>query len=114
VDDDALWLAEDEGSAVGVLVLRRHPDHLLVESVAVAPSAQHAGVGRAMLAFAEGRARAAALPELRLYTHERMTANIALYERLGYRVTARAEEHGFARVHMAKRVQAKSASGADE
>jgi len=82
--------------------------------VAVAPDAQHSGVGRALLAFAERRALGAGVRELRLYTHERMTANIALYERLGYRITWRAEEDGFARVHMAKTVQAKSASGADE
>jgi hypothetical protein len=43
-----------------------------------------------------------------------MTSNIALYERLGYRITQRAEEDGFARVHMAKTIQAKSASGPDE
>jgi ribosomal protein S18 acetylase RimI-like enzyme len=113
-EERVLWLAEDGGLPVGVLVLREHSDHLLVESVAVAPDAQHSGVGRALLAFAERRALAAGIRELRLYTHERMTANIALYERLGYRITRRAEEDGFARVHMTKTVQAKSASGADE
>ncbi|HET6824682.1 MAG TPA: GNAT family N-acetyltransferase, partial [Amnibacterium sp.] len=113
-DEGALWLAEDGGLPVAVLVLREREDHVLIESVAVAPEAQHSGVGRALLAFAEGRARTAGVGELRLYTHERMTANIALYERLGYRISRRAEEDGFARVHMTKAVQAKSASGADE
>jgi ribosomal protein S18 acetylase RimI-like enzyme len=114
-EDGALWLAETAtGAPVGVLVLRSRADHLLIESVAVTPEAQHAGVGRALLAFAEDHARAASLPELRLYTHQRMAANIALYERLGYRVTRSIEEGGFARVHMAKPVQAKSASGAEE
>jgi ribosomal protein S18 acetylase RimI-like enzyme len=112
--DGALWVAEDEASVVGVLVLLAARDHLLVESVAVAPEAQRSGVGRALLAFAEHHALEAGLPELRLYTHELMTANIALYERLGYRITHRTEQDGFARVHLAKGVQAKSASGADE
>ncbi|HEY0375084.1 MAG TPA: GNAT family N-acetyltransferase [Amnibacterium sp.] len=113
--EGALWIADDDdGRSVGVLVLRAEPDHLLVQSVAVDPDAQRSGVGRALLAFAEQHALEAGLPELRLYTHERMTTNIALYERLGYRITRRAEQDGFARVHLAKRVQAKSASGADE
>jgi ribosomal protein S18 acetylase RimI-like enzyme len=114
--DGALWLAEDQGVALGVLVLRDGPDHLLLESVAVAPEAQGHGVGRGLIAFAEDRARAAGLPEARLYTHERMTENIRLYERLGYRETHRAEQDGYARVFLTKalRPQAKSASGADE
>jgi ribosomal protein S18 acetylase RimI-like enzyme len=112
--EGALWLAEAGRTPVGVLVLRDHDDHLLIESVAVAPDAQHSGVGRALLAFAEHCARSRGIAELRLYTHERMTSNIALYERLGYRITRRAEEDGFARVHMTKALQAKSASGADE
>ena len=112
--EGALWLAEAGDLPVGVLVLRDHDDHLLIESVAVTPDAQHSGVGRALLAFAEHRARSTGIAELRLYTHERMTSNIALYEGLGYRITRRAEEDGFARVHMTKALQAKSASGADE
>jgi ribosomal protein S18 acetylase RimI-like enzyme len=111
-----LWLAEEEGAFLGVLVLVPQPDHLLLESVAVAPEAQGRGVGSALLAFAEDRAAALGLPEVRLYTHERMTENIARYERRGYRETHRAEQDGFRRVFLTKRLpgQAKSASGADE
>jgi len=111
-----LWIAEDDGTAVGVLVLVPHPDHLLLESVAVAPDAQGRGIGSALLRFADEQAAAAGLPEVRLYTHERMTTNIRRYERHGYRETHRAREDGFQRVFLTKRIvpQAKSASGADE
>ncbi|MGN6744409.1 MAG: GNAT family N-acetyltransferase [Amnibacterium sp.] len=111
-----LRLAEDDGCPLGVLVLVPHPDHLLLESVAVAPGAQGRGIGSALLAAAEDEARASGLDEIRLYTHERMAANIALYERHGYRETHRAEQDGFRRVFLTKRLprQAKSASGAVE
>jgi ribosomal protein S18 acetylase RimI-like enzyme len=111
-----LWVAEDGGEAVGVLVLVPHPDHLLLESVAVAPDAQGRGIGSALLRVADEQAAAAGLPEVRLYTHERMTTNIRRYERSGYRETHREQQAGFARVFLTKRIgsQAKSASGADE
>ena len=54
------------------------------------------------MAFAEERARFLGLPETRLYTHERMTANIAFYTRLGYDQVVRRVEDGFARVFMRK------------
>ena len=115
-DAGVLWIAEDSRAAVGVLVLAPYPDHLLLESVAVAPDAQGRGIGSALLRFADEQAAAAGLPEVRLYTHERMTTNIRRYERHGYRETHRAQEDGFQRVFLTKRIapQAKSASGADE
>ncbi len=111
-----LWIAEEAGAAVGVLVLVPHPDHLLLESVAVAPDVQGRGIGSALLRFTDEQAAAAGLPEVRLYTHEAMTENIRLYERHGYRETHRARQDDFDRVFLTKRIgpQAKSASGADE
>lgn len=89
---------------VGYLVLSYHPDHLLLDNVAVQPDLQGRGLGSRLLAFADERARAAGLRELRLYTHVRMTENIALYTRRGYVETHRAEENGFLRVFMTKRL----------
>ena len=42
------------------------------------------------------------MSELRLYTHELMVENIALYQRLGYREVERRQEDGFRRVFMRK------------
>ena len=88
----------------GVLVLEPMPGHLLVENVAVDPAAQGTGLGRRLMAHAEAEARALGLPELRLYTNELMTANVAWYPRLGYRETERRAESGFSRVFFAKRL----------
>src|SRR5207244_3533315 len=86
----------------GVIVLHVETDGLFIENVAVPPAHQHHGFGRQLMAFAEERARFLGLPEIRLYTHERMTANIALYTRLGYDEVERRAEDGFARVFMRK------------
>jgi ribosomal protein S18 acetylase RimI-like enzyme len=88
----------------GLVVLHVEDNGLFVENVAVAPGQQHHGYGRQLLVFAEERARSLGLAELRLYTHERMTRNIALYARLGYAEVERRAEHGFARVFMRKRL----------
>ena len=80
------------------------PDYLLLENVAVLPSAQGTGVGAALLEFAEQRARSLGVPEIRLYTNAAMTENIAWYPRHGYRETGRGEQDGFSRVFFAKPV----------
>ncbi len=98
------FVAERDGGIAAFCVLVEAPDHLLLDNVAVAPERQGEGLGRAMVAFAEAEAKARGYGELRLYTHERMAANIALYARLGFVETHRAEQAGFARVFMAKRV----------
>jgi ribosomal protein S18 acetylase RimI-like enzyme len=87
----------------GAIVLLAEDDHLLLDNVAVDPAAQGQGVGRALIAFAEAEARRRGYAELRLYTHETMTENIALYSRTGWTETGRAEQNGFARVFFRKR-----------
>lgn len=95
---------DEGGEVVGAIVLVPAGDHLLVESVAVAPSRQGRGYGGELMRFAEQRAREQGLVEIRLYTHQRMTANVAMYPRLGYQETGRRTEHGFPRVFFRKRV----------
>jgi ribosomal protein S18 acetylase RimI-like enzyme len=96
------WVAEQGGTIVGLLVLVPALDHLLLENVAVAPPAQCLGVGARLLRLAEERARAHGLPEVRLYTNEAMTENLAYYPRRGYRETHRATQDGFRRVFFSK------------
>ncbi len=79
-------------------------DGLLVENVAVRPAAQGAGLGRALMEFAERQARARGLRRLVLYTNEVMVENLAFYAKLGYRETARRTEDGYRRVFMEKRL----------
>jgi len=93
---------ETAGAIQGILVLLPLPDAMLLDNIAVAPSAQRTGVGRRLLHFAEQSARTAGFRLIRLYTHEKMTENIALYSRIGYVETHRVEEKGLRRVYMAK------------
>ncbi len=87
---------------VGVIVLVGEVDSLLVETVAVSPSAQGIGLGRKLMEFAEEQAMAHGLDRLTLYTNEIMTENLAIYARLGYRETDRRVSRGYRRVFMAK------------
>jgi ribosomal protein S18 acetylase RimI-like enzyme len=98
------WVAEADGGVVGLLVLVVRADHLLLENVAVRPAAQRRGVGARLLALAEDEARARGLDEIRLYTNEAMTENLAYYPRHGYTETHRAEQDRFRRVFFTKRL----------
>ena len=62
-----------------VLVISTEADRLLIENVAVRPDLQGTGIGLQLLDFADQRAAASGLRELRLYTHETMTENIEFY-----------------------------------
>jgi GNAT superfamily N-acetyltransferase len=72
--------------------------------VAVSPPYQGRGYGRRLLAHAERLAASLGLPELRLYTNERFSANIELYGRLGYTIDREEPFMGGSKVHMSKRV----------
>jgi ribosomal protein S18 acetylase RimI-like enzyme len=98
------WAAVRDGVIVGLLVLVVRPDHLLLENVAVLPSAQGSGVGARLLAFAEEQARELGREEIRLYTNEAMTENLAYYRKRGYVETHRAGQDGFRRVFFSKRI----------
>jgi len=75
---------------------------MLLDNIAVRPDRQGHGLGRRLIAFAETEARRRGFTELRLYTHERMTENIALYTRLGFIETGRGRDAGYDRVFMTK------------
>jgi GNAT superfamily N-acetyltransferase len=98
------WAAVRDDVIVGLLVLVLRPDHLLLENVAVLPSAQGSGVGARLLAFAEEQARHFGREEIRLYTNEAMTENLAYYPQHGYVETHRTEQNGFRRVFFSKRI----------
>jgi N-acetylglutamate synthase-like GNAT family acetyltransferase len=104
VREGVVNVAVAEGAIVGVLVLRQQSDSLLLENVAVAPAEQGRGVGRALLAFTEHRARELALAKITLYTNARMTENLSFYRRLGYVEVDRRREQGFDRVFFEKAV----------
>ena len=104
VRDHRAYVIDDRGEIVGVLVLMDKENGILLDNVAVLPQRQGEGIGRRLIEHAESEARRLGHRHLDLYTHERMTENIAMYERIGYVEVDRRTEHGFPRVYMRKRL----------
>jgi ribosomal protein S18 acetylase RimI-like enzyme len=84
VRDYRVTVAERGGEIVGLIVLGVGDEGFVVDNVAVDPSHQGSGIGRALLEHAEVAARREGFDSIYLYTHERMSENLALYSRIGY------------------------------
>jgi ribosomal protein S18 acetylase RimI-like enzyme len=104
IADQKVWVLEDGGEIVGIVVLEPGATGLLLDNVAVLPERQAKGFGRALIAFAETEAQRRGFGELHLYTHALMRENIALYRRIGFVETRRSSEKGYDRVYMTKRL----------
>jgi len=98
------WVLERNGAVAGLIVLLAEDDHLLLDNVAVDPAHAGHGLGRELMEFAEAEARRRGYRELRLYTHQKMTENVAMYHHLGWEETGRGTEAGYARVFFRKPV----------
>jgi GNAT superfamily N-acetyltransferase len=103
IDQGQVHVLEDI-DVVGVLVLVPEPNTMLLDNIAIAPSAQGRGFGRLLLDFAEQEARRQGFGAIRLYTNALMTENLTLYLRHGYVETHRGQEKAFSRVYMAKQL----------
>lgn len=77
-------VAVREGRIVGALRARSDGALLLIGRIAVAPDQQGSGIGSALLEAVEERGRDAGCREAELFTGSLSTANIELYERVGY------------------------------
>jgi N-acetylglutamate synthase-like GNAT family acetyltransferase len=104
VDEGDVWVLELDGDVVGVMILKSEADHLLVSNVAVSPVHQGRGLGSKLLAHAETQARQRGFREMRLYTNEMMHENLVVYGKLGWSEYDRAEQDGFRRVFMKKKL----------
>lgn len=104
VVENTIWLLSVEDKLAGLLVLVYEPDTLLIYSVAIHPEYQKQGLGRRLLAWAEQQAVLAGYQSIRLYTNERFTYNIQLYERLNYQETGREALLNSTIVHMTKKL----------
>ena len=97
-------VAERRGAIVGIIILTVTDEGFLVDNVAVHPSHRGTGLGRALLQFAEAEAQRAGFDAIYLYTHEKMTENLALYARIGYVEYDRRSQGAFSRVYLRKRL----------
>ena len=104
IEDASVWVLTRDDRLLGSLVTIVNDDHLLLDSIAVAPDAQGHGYGALLLRRAEDDAHDAGLAEMRLYTNAAMTENVAMYPRFGYVETHRGGQDGFRRVFFSKRL----------
>lgn len=102
IRDNQVILAETQTTIVGVIVLNDDDEGFSIDNVAVHPSHRGRGVGRFLLKFAEAEARRAGFDSIYLYTHEKMTENIALYSSIGYDEYDRRPQEGFSLIYMRK------------
>ncbi len=84
IERGEVWKAALGTEPVGILVMEDAPNHMLIYSVAVEPSHQGKGLAKAIVGQAERIARGKGKPELRLYTNQKMRANLRLYSNCGF------------------------------
>lgn len=93
---ETLLLAWEEGRLAGCLFAERR-EVLYVGKMAVAPGLQGRGIGRALMAAAEGLAREAGLPALELQTRVELTDNHRAFGRMGFARVGETAHPGFSR-----------------
>jgi GNAT superfamily N-acetyltransferase len=101
----ALALGPD--GPVGCLRYEQSPDHMWVRRVAVLPSRQGRGLGRALMGWAEREAAGRGLDALQVGVRLALPANLAFYQRLGYTIVSEHAHPGYDRptwVTMRKRI----------
>jgi ribosomal protein S18 acetylase RimI-like enzyme len=103
IDGGKIYVAEDANNRfLGFVVFYPDGRHMLLENVAVLPSARGRGIGKKLITFCEEEARRLGLDAVHLYTNEKMAENLLIYPRLGYAEVARRAQDGFMRVFFAK------------
>ena len=102
IANQRVTVAESHGTIVGVIVLTVEDEGFLIDNVAVDPSYRGQGLGRALLEFAEAEARRTDFDSIHLYTHEKMTENLAIYSKFGYIEYDRRSQGDFSLVYMRK------------
>jgi ribosomal protein S18 acetylase RimI-like enzyme len=102
IDQGQLYVADWEGKIAGFVVFYAKHDHVHLENVAVNSDFQKKGIGLQLIQFVEEQALDKGFDRIELYTHEKMTENLGIYPRLGYREFERRTEDGFDRVYFEK------------
>lgn len=88
-------LAELEGAIIGCVLYRAEADHMYLGRLAVLPAHRRRGVGQALIAEVEARARARGLPRVRLGVRVGLPELRDRYERAGYRVISEHRHTGY-------------------
>ncbi|MDF1720342.1 MAG: GNAT family N-acetyltransferase [Minwuia sp.] len=89
IAENLVWIAVDDGQAIGALFLMHQGETMKLANVAVHPAHAGKGLGRRLIALAEAEAAARGCTEMRLNTHAAMPDNVRLYSQLGWVETGR-------------------------
>lgn len=99
-----VWLAKEGDVVTGAIILEPRNDDLLLWSIATAPRGQGKGLGKALLAATETRARQLGLGVVRLYTGTVLEHLVTWYGRHGYAVERIEQLPDRSITHMVKRL----------
>ncbi|MDQ0318344.1 N-acetylglutamate synthase-like GNAT family acetyltransferase [Pararhizobium capsulatum DSM 1112] len=91
------YVAVEQGQILGCVFLNPEPDCLYIGKLAIDPTMQGRGIGRALLDTAIHTAETLGLPQLRLQTRIELIENHAIFSRWGFRTTAERAHPGFTR-----------------
>jgi len=93
-----------DNQVVGVLVQYETEDGFYIDTVAAIPAYQGAGVGRALLVFAEHEAQRRGFQSIYLCTNTKMTENQIFYPKIGYVEYDRRLDQGYDRIFYRKQL----------
>lgn len=96
-DAETIFLSHLDEQLVGCAFLAEKQDHFYLGKLAVEPSLQGRGIGRALMTAAERHALAADKPVIELQTRVELVENHRTFARLGFRETARTAHAGYDR-----------------
>ncbi|WP_282605377.1 GNAT family N-acetyltransferase [Pelagibius sp. Alg239-R121] len=84
IEKNVVWVAEQNESIVGGMILIPMEEFALLANVAVDPRCAGLGLGRRLIELAESETLGLGKRELRLTTHLAMPGNVRLYAHLGW------------------------------
>lgn len=84
LEQDVVFVAHEAGAVAGFLALRERAHSLLIEQILVAPGHERHGVGRGLVAYAEGYAVLRRMPILEVVVEEGNERARDLYRRMGF------------------------------
>ena len=93
-----VWVIGPAADPSACVFFTAKPGALYIGKLAVAEAARGQGHARSLVALAENRARALALPALELQTRVELTENHATFERLGFTRVGGTAHPGYDRV----------------
>lgn len=100
IADNLVFVAVENGTVIGGLVLVEDGKQMVLANVAVDPDHGGKGLGRALILRAHQEAAKRNIRNLVLSTHADMPENVAMYQHLGWQTTGRTGN----KIHMSCKV----------